>query len=113
MAKNDATKLPKWAQEELVSLRRQVADDRHYWKNKALEAASVATSNTQLVTHYGEEPRALPNNTAVRFVLGDASEREWVEVVIRDGKLHVMGGDCLQVLPVASNVVQILSKRVP
>lgn len=104
----DISKLPKWAREELEGLRERVAADDHYWKSKALEAANATASNTQLVTHYGEEPRALPNDTAIRFVLGD--DGGWVEVGIRNGHLQVMGGTCLQIRPTASNVVLILAR---
>lgn len=101
----DVTKLPKWAQQRIQTLERNL---EHY--KKRLEAGPA--NSRVFADPYSDARRPLGWDTVIQFDLGE--EGEWgkkIEVRI-DGKgVKVMGGSRLAVFPSAANSIQVRSFR--
>lgn len=95
---NDLTKLPKWAQQEIDRLQRNV----EHWKAKA--TAGPDTSDTWIEHHAGRTP--LGTNVHVVFTLPGGHEL----MAYREGHELRVSGDghnAIAVVPQASNVVKV------
>lgn len=109
-------RLPKWAQDELIRLRRQLRAAR-----EAIEKEGPADSNT-FAGDYGTTldmtpRRALGRDERISFYMSDDAD-DWhnrMDVrITRDGGvpwLTVMGSDAIAVRPASSNVVRIRPMR--
>jgi hypothetical protein len=103
-------RLPKWAQKELESLRRQVRN-----AERAAEEARLATSPDEsdtIIDRYTEGPIGLGKGARVRFLPegheGDGwHHHNYLEVRVEDGGIQVHAGGQLSILPRVSNSVQI------
>lgn len=92
-------RLPKWAQEELTSLRRQLKTART--RIDELRWA-VGETNTS-VLNYGNDDQPLANNAHVQF---DFPGKRWdnhIQVYIEGGRLRIQGGRTLVIYPSVSN----------
>ena len=100
----DISKLPKWAQAELLRLE----SDVDYWKARATEGPE----DSDTFIHSYLDPTPIGKGPIVRFQLtGDDQFRDAIQVR-RDGDaIYVSGGDTLQVEPRASNVVKVRNVR--
>ena len=101
--RGDVTKLPKWAQQEIGRLERDLEDARRRLSEGPMDSNTFADP-------YSESPRPLGRDTLIEFRAGETFGERF-RVYLRDGVLEVGGGDGVAVLPRASNVVEIkLSK---
>jgi hypothetical protein len=100
----DIEKLPRWARNEIVALRRE---------NEALkEELRIATGKEETRVYYQESfsvdgKNYIPDRTTIYFRLG---ENKWEYVYLHiDSKnnLRVYGHNAIKVLPQASNLVYI------
>lgn len=100
-------KLPKWTQELIAGLRRELAEvreDFEEYADKEMPDDAVAVANP-----YDEHPRlAARPGEAVRFKLG-----AWhhVDIEVRDGELDVLGSSAVALRPHVSNHVTISIPR--
>src|SRR5437868_4065002 len=97
----DVAKLPKWAQQRIRGLERDLADTRH-----ALDAfAGTEPTLIRCEPSPMSSVRFLPNRTNVEYTL----EHGEIEVGLRDGELRVIatGKGELVVQPQSSNVVAL------
>lgn len=96
-------KLPKWTQDLLANLRRELDDVRaafEEYADKEMPADAVAVANP-----YDEHPRlAARPGEAVRFRL---SPWKHVDVEVRDGELDVTGSAPVSVQPHVANYLTI------
>ncbi len=103
--RGDVTKLPKWAQREIIHLERDLADAR------AKLSAGPEDSNT-FADPYGAAPRPLGNDSTIRFALGDPDDwGSFIEAYVEGDHVVIRGGNGLAVLPEASNVIQVKPVR--
>lgn len=102
-------KLPKWAQDELERLRRELATA----KRDRAEAFS-RHPGTDVLRHDGTDYCDLPPGSTIRFVVGEHFA-DWVDVRVREEAgeklVDICGGDLFQVLPRAANAIRIRVKR--
>jgi hypothetical protein len=97
-------RLPKWAQEELQSLRRKVLDAQLL--NEELRG-EVGQTNT-FVLNYGDGTnQPLPNNARVEFRWPSKRWDEHIQVYIEGDRLHIQGGRFLVIHPQVSNAFDI------
>jgi hypothetical protein len=98
-------KLPKWAQELIADMRRDLISSQKF-------AASLRTnhagSNTQ-VQNYSHGDWGVPNNSRIAFhLLPDTGRvRRSVKVYIEDGKLMIQGDYSLNIHPESSNTFRV------
>jgi hypothetical protein len=93
-------RLPKWAQDELARLDREVA----YLKGKL--AVGPEDSDT-FADPFASAPRPLGRGTRIRFTPKDA-ERAHFDVTLQDdGSLEVHADYMLAVIPQASNMIEL------
>jgi hypothetical protein len=101
----DLSRLPKWAQNEIRLLRREVT----HWK----ERASVGPDDSNVFAHpYSQAPLPLGLNADVEYDLGDFHLR--ISVTPDHAGLSVMSTGShgfLSVRPQASNVVEIREEK--
>lgn len=108
---NDTNKLPKWAQDEMERLRRDVT----YWKAKAheyLHAEQDPSTTDTAVRGFGlEKDRGLPIGTSVAFRLSSRTRpKDWgnfAHVQIKDGALEINTGRSMVIIPHVTNVIRI------
>lgn len=113
---NDETKLPKWAQWELASLRQDV--QRLENENKVLRS-QWPKSNTALLSlgKKGYEDIWLPESAQVRFYIEgsvDYPDSFYVDARVdreNGSLLTLMGYTSIRVVPQVSNVVHIEAAR--
>ncbi|MGH9248073.1 MAG: DUF7239 family protein [Acidimicrobiales bacterium] len=98
-------RLPRWAQIELRSLREQ---------NEALRLRLrdvVPGRSDAFVRDHRHGHLPLGKGVTIRFMLNDDDDpresRSSIDVGVRDGYLHVMGGERLTIRPEMTNVVRI------
>ncbi len=107
MKKHDISKLPKWAEQEINSLRANV----EYWKGMVTSCEKGETNIYAEVAHVGEAaPIYLPDRTSIYFRFGKHSH---INVWMRDGWITVNGsiGSGILVKPDASNQIMIRPER--
>jgi hypothetical protein len=104
-------KLPKWAQQEIVRLERDV---QHHERRLAEVSGETSEPSNVEVNARGIQPgrRFLPSGDSVRFWLdpdSDGRARRYVDVAVIGGEVRVMtsGYGNMLVVPQASNVVYI------
>ena len=108
MRSGDVTKLPKWAQQEIERLERDV---EHF---QATLSVGPDDSNT-FADPYSSAPRPLGHGTTIEFVMTDGTrirvraERNSVSGAY--DRIDVNGGDTIAVLPRAANSVEIQVQR--
>lgn len=96
-------RLPKWAQQELQRLERDLA----YAKARLAQGPE---DSRVIADPYSDPPRPLGSDTSIDFRFGDGwSDR--INVRIDDGGIRVMGGSRLVVTPEASNVIRIETRE--
>lgn len=103
----DVTRLPKWAQQKISTLERNV----EYWRGKAI-AGEDGQSDTFLVHGWTEDAvKPLGDRPTIRFFIPRPGSRaEELEARIKDGELQVRCNDgVLSVVPHSSNLVCISS----
>jgi hypothetical protein len=99
---HDITKLPRWAQDRISLLERDLADAREQLMAGEADSDTIANPNS-------EAPRPLGRGASVQF----GTER-WQKFTVRlreNGTLDVMGDDMIWVHPQAGNVVVIRNER--
>lgn len=92
-------RLPKWAQQEIERLERDLA----YAKERLAEGDS---ESRVFADPYADPPRPLGYDTAVEFRFGDHWSDK-IHIRIDGDGLKVMGGSRLSITPEAANVVRI------
>lgn len=92
----DVSKLPKWAQQELEMLRKNLA----YWQKRAL--AGPDDSNTVLEP-YAKGGRPLGTDVTVRFLLPNG----WIDARTEDGRVLVRSSHQLVTLPHVTNTIYL------
>lgn len=94
-------RLPKWAQEEMRTLRRDLDIERRV--NADLRG-EIPETNTW-VLDYGRASQPLPNNARVSFHLrhDDGRIRRSIQAYVEYGHLRIQGDDTLSIHPGASN----------
>jgi hypothetical protein len=99
-------RLPKWAQAELATLRRELDVERQ--RNEELRGAIPETDT--FVRDYGREDRPLPKGSRVAFHLKPDTGhiRRSVIVHVEGDRLEVQGDYGLVVYPRASNSVRLM-----
>ncbi len=101
----DESKLPQWAQTELVRLRANV----NHWKQKADAVAGEIPSNVHLIE--GMEKKPLPPQSVVRFLLSNL-EADQVTCRVRNGRLDLSSGDYpMMILPRCANGIHIVLNK--
>jgi hypothetical protein len=102
MADPREARLPKWAQEELAGLRRQVTRER---KLNAELRGEVGETNTH-VQNYGSDDQPVTNNARVQFRLGERYD-QYVTVHVEGDSLWLHGGRFLTIHPHVSNAFRV------
>ncbi|MGY5131301.1 DUF7239 family protein [Streptomyces nigrescens] len=94
-------RLPKWTQEELRTLRRELRQERQ--RTEELAGRNPGT-NTFLID-YGHKDGELPRNARIAFHTqpDDGRVRQAIQVYIENGKLRIQGDYGLSICPAASN----------
>jgi hypothetical protein len=113
---NDESKLPRWARQELDSLRAEVA--RVSGQLATLRGECEQSDTSVLATGRGRattDELWLPNGSEVGFYVagshGWRNGRVRIDCAVRAGQVRVMGDDSIVVLPQSSNVVTIGAAR--
>ena len=99
---HDITKLPRWAQNRIISLERALEDARDQLMAGDEDSDTIANPNS-------DAPRPLGRGASIQF----GTER-WQKFTVRmreDGNLDVMGDTMIWVHPQAGNVVVIRNER--
>jgi hypothetical protein len=105
-------RLPKWAQEELRNLRRELGSTQ-----RKLEEArgNVPDTDTYLLDYGSLNDFPLPKGARVAFHMTPPGHtrkvRQAVQVYVSDGALHVQGDTSLIIYPRASNTFNIELER--
>lgn len=105
------SKLPKWVQETLHGLRRELATER---KRVAMLKHDVGETDTFIRDYANLKDLPLPRGSVVAFDMpeGEYRTRHQVQVYLTDrGTLHVQGDYALTVHPRASNAFDIAVER--
>ncbi|MEU9560328.1 DUF7239 family protein [Streptomyces fumanus] len=103
MADPREARLPKWAQEELSRLRRSLVQAEA--RNAELRG-KVGKTNTH-VQNFGQDDQPLPNGSTVRFQLRSDHWDQYVSARVERGRLSLLGGRSLLVLPHVSNALYL------
>ena len=97
------TRLPKWAQEELATLRRRVEVAERLAEDARL--ATDPAGSTALLTRGIDDPIGLGAHANIDFVI---DERHVIHVRVVDGELDLnSSGGAIAVLPRATNAARI------
>lgn len=99
---HDVSKLPKWAQQEIDRLKRDLTD--------ALDEIAAGPEDSDTFANpYSNAPRPLGKEPTIEFVLDNSDMfRTRVVRVRKDGdRLYVNGGDLLTIYPRSSNSLEI------
>lgn len=105
----DLSRLPKWAQDEIDNLKRDVHQRQLRIDEllKTLESAAGADTDTFLVDYMNNPHyRPLPPGSSARFKTGEHTS-DFVEARIKDGIVEIYGGDALQIELHSSNTFKI------
>jgi hypothetical protein len=105
------SKLPKWVQDTLAGLRRELATER---KRVAMLKYEVGETDTRIRDYSNLKDLPLPKGSVVAFDMpeGDYPTRQQVQVYITErGTLHVQGDYGLVIHPRASNSFDIAIER--
>lgn len=102
-------RLPKWAQDELATLRRRLSEAEAS-AEEALLATSPETS-LAVVNPWDKIPIGLGSSPylRVRFFVGPepSQDLDYIDVGLRNGRLELMGQRPFSVLPGSSNRVEV------
>ena len=112
------SRLPKWAQDRLTKLERELdraIQERDEARGQAQRVfVPEGKSSVEINDYLHDQNIALPDRTTIRFKLPASEAPKWAEgkhqidVSIRRGKLYVNGiTGYLTVMPGAANVVEI------
>lgn len=105
----DLSRLPKWAQQEIAALQRQLAEAQRRADQARLDSGP-ADSNT-LIDPYDDVPIRLGVDVPVRFILQATDTRRlndhWVEVRVHENGLQLMAGRQLVFVPRVTNVTRV------
>ena len=110
----DVTKLPKWAQELLVSKDQEIERLKYTIEN--LEAAHNETGTGRVVQlNYGLECRSetnLPDRAQIRFYI-NREQRRYVDIGFRQepDRVTIYVGQRMRLYPIASNSIKIGDKH--
>lgn len=96
-------KLPKWAQETLSTLRREL--ERSAIRNAELRG-EVGETNT-VVTNYGEFDQPLRNNARVQFNFPGERWDNYIQAYVEGNRLRIQGGRYVVIHPNVSNAFWI------
>jgi hypothetical protein len=101
MADPREARLPKWAQEELSTLRRALDVERQ----NVAELKGVNPGSNTFLIDYGRTDAPLPRNARIGFHLhpDDGRIRQAIQVYVEDGALAIQGDYALTIKPRASN----------
>lgn len=112
MSGHDYTKLPRWVQDEITELQRQVARLIGERDTRAKLLADPASARVRLVG-YGEPDRGLPDQSTVSFDLGANGrvEAHVVEEPTGAQVLVVHANNLLDVRPRAGNSIGVIAVR--
>ncbi|MFC9620240.1 hypothetical protein ACFTXM_09650 [Streptomyces sp. NPDC056930] len=102
MSDSREARLPKWAQEELLRLRRKLEVEQ---KRNAELRGEVGETNTH-VQNYISDDQPLPNDARVKFQLGGRYDQH-VTVHVEAGRLWLNGGRFLVIHPHVSNAFRV------
>lgn len=112
MADPREARLPKWAQEELRTLRRELGASQR--KVEELKG-NVPDTDTYLLDYGSLNDFPLPRGARVAFHITppghERSVRQAVQVYVSDGAVHVQGDTSLVMYPRASNSFNIELER--
>jgi hypothetical protein len=97
----DRRKLPKWAQQELQRLEHDLAST----KKEMREMMGESNEPTEVYIWDHMDLIRLPARTQIRF--GDPESRNYFDVMIRDGRLRIYGGDSYVIHPGSSNTIDL------
>lgn len=101
---SDVSKLPKWAQQKIDTLERDVA----HWKEKA--TAGPEESDTFVA--FSSERRPLGKRAYIEFQVLPGHRGQITAYLDDDaGELVIHGGDRIMVLPQASNAIRLRMER--
>jgi hypothetical protein len=100
MSERDESRLPRWAQTELTSLRANLIAAQ---TEIAAMTGEWATA-VQIDPYPGEPPRYLCDRAVIRYHVGG---RNYIEVTLREGELQVSGDQRLAILPWAANSLKV------
>ena len=106
----DVSKLPKWAQDELLSLGRRLARAEEL----LAQASGIADTDTHAMRSLDEPPFGLEREARVRFRL---SEHFYVDIRTHKGQggagrsIYVNGSDAFCVYPMVTNALYIAPWR--
>ena len=108
---HDESRLPKWAQDELRRLRMRL-DEAH----RALAKQSDLAHATALADPYDDHPQPLrKDHVEFKFPSPFRNGHNHINVrriKDREGeRLHIMGGDSLDIRPMAANVIEVRPQR--
>lgn len=105
MADPREARLPKWAQDELAILRRDLESVKRY----ADELRGHRGESDTYVQNYLHGDYALPARSRIAFHLlpDDGRVRRSIKVHVEDGVLNVQGDDMIDIRPQASNSLTI------
>lgn len=104
-AKNDVSRLPKWAQRRLEAAEREV----EHWKRLAHEGPE--DTDTFINTYdIGTPGRPLEKGASIRFKVGGRG-RGFIEAKLRDGYVEIYADGSIAVQPQSSNVVKVFMEE--
>lgn len=107
-------RLPKWAQAELASLRRRIADLKDDFEEYA-DAALDRDRHVVVTGAYGEHPKPVAEaGEAVRFYLDGFDGYRWIDVTVpSDGarEVEVMASAGLRIAPHVTNRLTLTLTR--
>ena len=108
MKEYDINKLPKWAKQEIETLRNNVES----WKRKAHEIKGDKKTNVY-ISNFMSDPIPLPNDSSIIFVVNpDRSlKTQQIQVKVVDDMIEVYGCEQLNIKCSASNMCYIKSRR--
>jgi hypothetical protein len=107
MADHDLTKLPKWAQTEIETLRMRVAE-------RDARLAVGPEDSTVFMDPYADVPKPLGDDPTIEFAVGDLyGMRQYIHVSRVRGTegLRIYASEALAIRPSASNVVEVYNTR--
>jgi hypothetical protein len=99
--------LPKWAQDEIRSLRATV---RRLEARNAELRGEIGETNTH-VLNFGADDQPLQRDARVQFSLGEARWDEHVQAYIANDRLQLQGGRPMIIIPNVSNSITIMLRE--
>lgn len=99
-------RLPRWAQDALLSLRRQLSDAKA--EREEARLASDPAHSSAIMDAYSDPPIGLGSDARVRFLLGD---NVWVDMRVvndqGDYSVNIIGSSTLGIYPRSSNALSL------